>query len=75
MQVNVHEAKTHFSKLLRRVAAGEEITISRGGRPIAMLVPLKAKGSRSFGTDAGLFEVPEDFDTPLPAEVLDSFES
>ena len=75
MQVNIHEAKTHFSKLLRRVLAGEEITISRGGKPIAKLIPLETRSRRSFGADAGLFEVPEDFDAPLSPDVLDSFES
>jgi prevent-host-death family protein len=75
MQINVHEAKTHFSKLLRRVLAGEEVTISRGGKPIARLVPLEPRVPRSFGTDAGLFEVPEDFDAPLSADVVDAFES
>lgn len=75
MQVNVHEAKTQFSKLLRRVLAGEEITISKGGKAIAKLVPLKTRRARRFGADVGRFEVPEDFDASLPNEILDSFES
>lgn len=73
MDVGVHEAKTHLSKLLRRVALGEEITIRNGGRPVARLVPPKPTGQREFGRDRGLFEVPDDFDEPLPDEVLQAF--
>jgi prevent-host-death family protein len=75
MEVNIHEAKTHLSKLLRRVAAGEEIVISKAGRPLAKIVPFTVPERRRFGIDRGLFEVPEDFDSPLPAEVVASFES
>ncbi len=73
-EVGVHEAKTHFSKLLRRVAAGEEIVIAKRGKPIARLVPIEAEGERILGRDRGLFDVPEDFDAPLPDEVLRAFE-
>jgi prevent-host-death family protein len=72
--VNIHAAKTHLSRLLRRVAAGEEIVIAKGGHPVARLVPLGAERQRLLGTDQGLFRVPEDFDTPLPPEVLAEFE-
>lgn len=75
MEVNIHEAKTHFSKLLQRVAAGEEVVISRAGRPVAKLVPIESGVRRRFGLDRGVFEVPDDFDTPLPPEVLDELES
>jgi prevent-host-death family protein len=75
MEVNVHEAKTHFSKLLRRVVAGEEVIISRAGQPVAKIVPIAGRARRRFGTDRGVFEVPDDFDAPLPADVLDTFES
>jgi prevent-host-death family protein len=73
--VNVHEAKTQLSRLLQRVAAGEEITISRAGKPIARLVPVRAPAVRVLGIDRGLYRVPDDFDGPLPDEVLDAFES
>ncbi|MEE8138587.1 MAG: type II toxin-antitoxin system Phd/YefM family antitoxin [Thermoanaerobaculia bacterium] len=73
-QVGVHEAKTHLSRLLRRVAAGEEIVIARAGRPVARLVPMLSAGHRRLGLDRGLFDVPEDFDAPLPAEILQAFE-
>jgi prevent-host-death family protein len=72
--VNVHEAKTHFSRLLRRVAAGEEIVITRAGEPVARLVPLEQPRQRELGRDRGVFEVPEDFDAPLPEEVVRAFE-
>lgn len=73
MEVGVHEAKTHLSRLLRRVALGEEVVILNGGRPVARLVPVEPAGTRQFGRDRGRFEVPEDFDSPLPDEVLRSF--
>lgn len=73
-EVSVHEAKTHLSRLLRRVALGEEIVISRGGTPIALLVPAATRGKRKLGIDRGSFEVPEDFDAPLPEAVLRDFE-
>lgn len=74
MDVGVHEAKTHLSRLLRRVALGEEIVIRNGERAVARLVPVEAGGERAFGRDRGKFEVPDDFDAPLPDEVLRSFQ-
>lgn len=71
----MHEAKTHFSQLLRKVAAGEEVLITRGGDPVAKLVPARRRKRRRLGMDEGLYEVPEDFDGPLPADVLDAFEA
>jgi prevent-host-death family protein len=72
--VGVHEAKTHLSRLLEDVAAGEEIVITRRGEAVATLVPVQPAAARRFGIDEGRFVVPEDFDAPLPAEVLDAFE-
>ncbi|HSG40422.1 MAG TPA: type II toxin-antitoxin system Phd/YefM family antitoxin [Thermoanaerobaculia bacterium] len=74
-EVNIHEAKTHLSRLLLRVAGGEEIVIARAGKPVARLVPIEPKPQRVLGQDDGLFEVPEDFDAPLPDEVLALFHS
>lgn len=71
-EVGVHEAKTHLSRLLERVAAGEEIVITRGRRPVARLVPVRPSG-RTLGEDRGIYEVPEDFDAPLPDDVLEGF--
>lgn len=73
--VNIHEAKTHLSRLLERVAHGEEVIIAKAGHPVARLVPWQDNRSeRHFGRDAGLFEVPDDFDQALPDEVIASFE-
>ena len=75
MQVNIHEAKTHLSRLLVRVAEGEEVIIARSGEPVARLVPItRLLSSRVLGRDRGLFEVPDDFDAPLPDEVQRGFE-
>lgn len=74
-KVNVHEAKTRFSRLLRRVAAGEEITIANRGVPVARLVPVPAgETTRTLGFFRGQMTIPEDFDAPLPADILDAFE-
>lgn len=62
----MHEAKTHLSRLLREVAAGEEVTITRDGVAVAKLVPVRRPLSQVFGMDTGLYVVPEDFDDPLP---------
>jgi prevent-host-death family protein len=67
IEVNVHEAKTQLSKLLTCVAAGEEVTISRYGKPVAKLAPVEPPlEKRQGGVDRGLFTVPEDFDEELP---------
>ncbi|MCB9876435.1 MAG: type II toxin-antitoxin system Phd/YefM family antitoxin [Planctomycetes bacterium] len=72
--VNIHEAKTHLSRLLERVAAGEEIVIARAGRPIARLVPWQeAAVVREGGEWRGLLHVSDDFDAPLPDDVARGF--
>lgn len=71
----MHEAKTHLSRLLDDVASGEEIVITRRGEPAARLVGIGQGGRRAFGIDRGRLVVPEDFDAPLDAELLESFES
>jgi prevent-host-death family protein len=73
MEVNVHEAKTHLSKLLARVASGEEIVIAKAGTPVAKLVPVTKTGkTRIFGCARGEFTVPDDFNDPDP-EIEDLF--
>ena len=72
--VGVHEAKTHLSRLLRQVAAGEEVVITRGGVPIARLISMSETRPRRLGADEGRFEIPDDFDAPLPDHVLAAFE-
>jgi prevent-host-death family protein len=73
--VNMHEAKSGLSRLVERAEAGEEIIIARAGRPAARLVPLeKAPRRRRLGVLDGRFKIPDDFNDPLPDEVLDAFE-
>jgi len=73
MEVNVHEAKTHLSKLLERVALGEEVIIAKAGTPVAKLVPVsKRPKKRVFGGARGEFTVPENFNEPDP-EIEDMF--
>ena len=73
--VNVHEAKTHLSRLLERVAGGDEVTIAKAGKPVARLVPFGASSRRTLGADAGRVVIADDFDDPLPDQVLADFES
>lgn len=74
MEVNVHEAKTHFSRLLDRVAMGEEVIIAKAGRPVAKLVAIAEDApARKLGTAKGKFVVPKNFNDPLPKEIEDSF--
>lgn len=72
--VGVHEAKTHLSKLLEQVLAGEEVVITRRGESVARLVPARpATRARRFGENRGKFKVPDDFDAPLPKDIGDAF--
>jgi prevent-host-death family protein len=73
--VNIHEAKTHLSRLVDEASAGEEIVLAKAGKPVARLGPLPApRKRRRLGVLAGRFTVPDDFDAPLPEEVLADFE-
>jgi antitoxin (DNA-binding transcriptional repressor) of toxin-antitoxin stability system len=72
--VGVHEAKTHLSRLIEDVAAGEEVVITRRGEAVASLGPPPKPALLRFGIDEGRFVVPEDFDAPLPDELLAEFE-
>lgn len=73
--VNIHEAKTHLSRLLDEVVAGDEVIISKAGTPIARLVPLEKKERVvQFGALKGQLWIAEDFDGALPDEVLAAFE-
>jgi prevent-host-death family protein len=62
--VSVHEAKTHLSRLLRRVESGEEIVIARGGKPVAKLVRAAHARRREMGFDRDLVVIADDFDAP-----------
>ena len=75
VEVNVHEAKTHLSRLLEQAMSGEEVIISRSGKPLVRLTPvISAPVERKLGTAKGLFVVPDDFDAPLSDEILNEFE-
>lgn len=72
--VNVTEAKTHLSRLLARVEAGEEIVIAKGGRPVARLVPYRSLAAKRVpGSAKGKIVIREDFDAPLPESILEQF--
>jgi prevent-host-death family protein len=73
--VNIHEAKTHFSRLVERAAKGEEIVIARAGRPLARLVPLAPPTRpRRPGLLKGRIRISKDFDAPLPRAIARAFE-
>ena len=72
--VNIHEAKTHFSKLINQALKGEEVIIARGNVPVVRLVPYeKELAPRKGGQLKGLIKISPDFDDPLPSECLDLF--
>lgn len=76
-QLNIYEAKTRFSQLVEEVAHGESYLIAKSGKPVARLVPLSAPGGGNrfrLGCMAGEITVAEDFDAPLPDDLLDLFE-
>jgi prevent-host-death family protein len=74
MEINIHEAKTNLSKLLQRVALGEEVIIAKAGKPVAKLVPIKSsRVGFKLGSAKGEFIVPDDFNDPLPKEIEDLF--
>ena len=76
MQVNVEDIQQNLLVYLQRVEAGETLVIIRAGQPVVEMKPVKtgAESLRPFGLGAGEFTVPEDFDAPLPEEILRSFE-
>jgi prevent-host-death family protein len=74
-KVNIHEAKTQFSRLVDAAANGEEIIIAKAGKPAARLVPLeRVKTKRRFGALKGKIRIADDFDAPLPDDLIAAFE-
>jgi prevent-host-death family protein len=71
---NMHDAKTHLSRLAERAAGGEEIVIARNGRPLAKLVPIAGRKALKFGLAKGEIWMSDDFDDPLPWEIQKYFE-
>ncbi len=73
--VNIHEAKTHLSRLLEQVRMGEEVIIAKAGKPVARLVAVSEKPKRRVpGTARGQIWIADDFDAPLPPELQEFFE-
>jgi antitoxin (DNA-binding transcriptional repressor) of toxin-antitoxin stability system len=73
--VNIYDAKTQLSKLIEEAAAGNDVVIARGGKPVARLTRLGApKRQLRFGVLKGKVKVSEDFDAPLPSDLLTQFE-
>lgn len=73
--VNIHEAKTHLSRLVDQVAAGAEIIIAKAGKPMARLAPIAAPiRKKRLGLLKGKIKVPDDFNAPLDDETLSTFE-
>ena len=73
--VNIYEAKTRLSQLVDQAAAGEDVIVSRNGKPLARLTRLQpSKRPIRFGLLEGKLTIPDDFDAPLPDEVLAGFE-
>lgn len=73
--VNIHDAKTHFSRLLARVGEGEEVIIAKAGNPIARLIPIgKRPKQRIPGSAKDKVVISEDFNEPLPDSILEAFE-
>ena len=74
--VNIHDAKTHLSRLVERAARGETVSIAKAGKPMAKIVPIeqpKDETSRRLGFLAGQFRVPDDFDRMLEDEISEMF--
>ena len=73
--VNIHEAKTHLSKIVDQAAAGREVIIAKAGRRVANLVPLESRPKpKKFGGLKGRIKVPDDFNAPLDPGVVAAFE-
>ena len=74
VQVNIYEAKSKFSKLINQALAGEEIIIAKSGKPVAKLVPFnKPTRNRKPGSAKGKIFIANDFDAPLPDDILEEF--
>jgi len=73
--VNLYDAKNSLSKLVADALSGEEVIIAKNGRPLVKLAPVEAVEPRRLGSARGTFDVPDDFDAPLPPEVLEAFHS
>jgi prevent-host-death family protein len=74
--VNIHEAKTHFSQLVDAAMQGKTIIIAKAGKPAAKLCPIaSSQPKRRFGVLKGKIVIADDFDAPLPSDILSDFEN
>ena len=74
VQVNIYEAKSKLSKLINQVIDGEEVIVAKSGKPVARLVPFeKPLQNRKPGSAKGKLIISEDFDSPLPEDILKGF--
>jgi prevent-host-death family protein len=75
-QINIYDAKTHLSRLVDKASKGESFTIAKSGTPLARLVPLRevGHGKIKFGLMKGRIKFADDFDAPMPDEMLEDFE-
>jgi prevent-host-death family protein len=74
VSMNIYQAKAHLSKLVAQAEAGVDVILTRDGKPAARITALEGRPRIRFGRLKGQFTVPADFDTPLPDEVLKTFE-
>lgn len=73
--INIHDAKTQFSKLIEAVSQGERVIIAKAGKPVAELVAIESvPPTRKPGSLKGKIKIADDFDAPLPDKILDAFE-
>jgi len=72
-EVNIHEAKTHLSRLLQKVAQGEEVIIAKAGRPVAKLVKIESVSKRQFGSATGTIKFTPGWDAPMTDEEFEEF--
>ena len=74
VQVNIYEAKSKLSKLINQVIAGEEVIVAKSGKPVAKIVPFeKPTQNRKPGSAKGKLIIADDFDAPLPDDILQGF--
>ncbi len=73
MQVTIHSAKTHLSRLIKQACAGEDVVISRGNQPLVRLVPIRPQGQRVFGAMQGMATVDDAFFVPFPDDELEGW--
>lgn len=72
--INIHDAKTQFSKLIESVIQGEQVIIARAGKPVARLSSISSKPVRRAGALKGKISISDDFNSPLPDDITSAFE-